>query len=81
MTPCVLKDRFEDCQREDREAHRAIWSRVGDVEDKVDRLNRSVERTRGLFDAHSAERAQLDELCEIGVELGKPDFIHQIIKD
>ncbi len=49
MDPCVLKDRFEDCQREDREAHRAIWSRLGDVEDKVDRLHDTFERTRGAI--------------------------------
>ena len=44
-----LEKRFEDCREEDRDAHKAIWSRLGKVEAKVDSLNAMIERTRGAM--------------------------------
>ena len=44
-----FEKRFEDCREEDRDAHKALWSRIGKVEVKVDALNSLVERTRGAM--------------------------------
>ena len=44
-----FEKRFEDCREEDRDAHKALWSRIGKVEVKVDSLNGLVERTRGAM--------------------------------
>ena len=44
-----FEKRFEDCREEDREAHRAIWSRLGKVEAKVDKVNATMEQTRGAI--------------------------------
>ena len=49
MSGDAFEKRFEDCREEDCEAHRAIWSRIGKLEGKVDRINTTVERTRGAM--------------------------------